>query len=69
VRNVTVNDQTLYAPQTTTGGHAKSPAQICKAELKTIGRTAFVHTYGKNHTLRNAMGKCVSMRAKKHHTS
>lgn len=69
VRNVMVNDQTFYTPQTTGGGHAKSPAQICKAELNAIGRSAFVHKYGKNHNLRNAMGKCVATLAKKHHTS
>lgn len=69
VRNVQINDQTFYAPQQSGGhGHATSPAQICKAELKSIGRTAFEHKYGKNHNLRNAMGKCVSALAKKHHS-
>jgi len=68
VRNVKVNDQTFYAPQTSGGGsHGKSPAQLCKAELKTIGATAFEHKYGKNHNLKNAMGKCVSTVAKNHH--
>jgi hypothetical protein len=67
VRNVKVNDQTFYAPQATGGkGHAKSPAQLCKAEMKTLGTTAFKGKYGKNHNLRNAFGKCVSTLAKKH---
>jgi hypothetical protein len=63
VRNVQVNDQTFFAPQPHV---VKSPAQLCKAELTSIGRVAFEHKYGKNHNLRNAMGKCVSTLAKQH---
>ncbi len=60
-RNVQVNDQTFFAPQQGGGsGKAQSAAQLCKAELKSIGKTAFEQKYGKNHNLRNAMGKCVS---------
>jgi hypothetical protein len=68
VRDVKVNEQTFYAPQTSGGtSHGKSPAQACKAELKTTGANAFEQKYGKNHNLKNAMGKCVSALAKKHH--
>jgi hypothetical protein len=58
VRNVQVNDQTFFAPQQAGGGggKAQSPAQLCEAELKSIGKTAFEHRYGNNHNLRNAMG-------------
>jgi hypothetical protein len=66
VRNVQVNDQTFFAPAQS--GKGKSPAQLCKAELKTLGTAAFRQTYGKNHNLRNAMGKCVAKHAhQKHH--
>jgi hypothetical protein len=65
VRSVKINDQTFYAPQS--GGQATSPAQICKAELQSLGRAAFEHKYGNNHNLRNALGKCVSAQAKHHH--
>ena len=65
VRNVKINDQTFYAPQS--GGHGNSPAQLCKAELQSLGRTAFEHKYGNNHSIRNAFGKCVSTQARQHH--
>jgi hypothetical protein len=67
VRNVRINDQTFYAPTPNGGkGHGKSPAQLCKAELSTLGTGAFEQKYGKNHNLKNAFGKCVSARAKTH---
>jgi hypothetical protein len=64
VRNVQINDQTFFAPKPT--GKGKSPAQLCKAELKSIGVKAFEAKYGKNHNLRNAMGKCVSAKSHTH---
>ena len=67
VRNVQVNDQTFFAP-TQSGGKGTSPAQLCKAELKTLGTAAFRQKYGKNHNLKNAMGKCIAKLAhQKHH--
>ena len=64
VRSVQINDQTFFAPPTT--GKAKSPAQRCKAELASIGVKAFEAKYGKNHNLKNAMGKCVSAKSHTH---
>jgi hypothetical protein len=66
VRNVQINGQTFYAPTT---GTKTNPAKLCKAELATLGRTAFEQKYGKNHNLRNAFGKCVSSMAHQHHAS
>jgi hypothetical protein len=64
VRDVRIDGQTFFAGQSTKGS---SPAQLCKAELAAIGRTAFEQKYGKNHNLRNAMGKCVSGNAHAQH--
>jgi hypothetical protein len=48
--------------------HKLNPARACRAELATLGKTAFEHKYGHNHNLRNAFGKCVRMMAhSKHH--
>jgi hypothetical protein len=72
VRNVNVNGQVFYAPESGGTGHGKSPAQACKAELKALGLTAFEQKYGRNHNLRNAFGKCVSSKkhqAKAQHTA
>ncbi len=63
VRNVRIDGQTFYGPQPTS--HV-SPAKLCKAELATLGRSGFEHRYGRNHNLRNAMGKCVSTTAHRH---
>lgn len=62
VRNVQVNGQTFFAPKTA----KPNPAKLCKAELAQLGKSAFEHKYGKNHNLRNAMGKCVSQKARGH---
>ena len=48
------------------GNPKPNPARLCKAELAQLGKTAFEHKYGKNHNLRNAMGKCVSLKARGH---
>jgi hypothetical protein len=56
VRNVDINGQTFSTPRT-------NAAKACKAELATLGKSAFEQKYGKNHNLRNAMGKCVSTMA------
>jgi hypothetical protein len=68
VRNVQVNGQTFYGPS----GKTTNPAKLCKAELASLGKTAFEQKYGgqkdaKNHNLRNAFGKCVAKMAHQHH--
>jgi hypothetical protein len=48
-------------------GKARSnAARECKAERKDLGRAAFAEKYGENANGKNAFGKCVSTRAKKH---
>jgi hypothetical protein len=65
VRNVQVNDQTFYVPSAKTS----NPAQLCKAELQSLGKTAFEKKWGSNHNLHNATSKCVSAMAHaKHHS-
>lgn len=65
VRNVQINGQTFFAP---TNANAKAAAQkACRAELKSLGRTAFEKKYGSNHNLGNAFGKCVSSMVKHRH--
>jgi hypothetical protein len=65
VRDVRINGETFPI----TSGRAASPAQLCKTELKSLGRTGFEKKWGSNHNLRNAMGKCVSAMAHhKHHS-
>ena len=54
VRNIDINGQTFSTP------HKSNAAKACKAELATLGKSAFEHKYGNNHNLRNALGKCVS---------
>jgi hypothetical protein len=66
VRNVQINGQTFVVPQKQQPS-SPSPARACKAELATLGRSAFEHKYGSNHNLRNALGKCVSRKAHQHH--
>ena len=58
VRDVQINGQTFL-----NGNGGMSPAQLCRAELKSLGTSAFEQKYGKNHNLRNAFGKCVSKTA------
>lgn len=58
VRDVQIDNQTFV-----TGNGGMSPAQLCRAELKSLGTTAFEHKWGKNHNLKNAFGKCVSATA------
>jgi hypothetical protein len=62
VRNIQINAQTFVTPP-----QNANPARACKAELASIGKTAFEHTYGSNHNLHNAFGKCVSAKARQHH--
>jgi hypothetical protein len=45
------------------GGQEKSPAQVCKAELATLGAANFKALYAPGGTGANAMGKCVSKHA------
>jgi len=58
VRDVQINNQTFV-----TGNGGMSPAQLCRAELKSLGASAFEQKWGKNHNLKNAFGKCVSATA------
>lgn len=58
VRDVQINNQTFV-----TGNGGMSPAQLCRAELKSLGTTAFEQKWGNNHNLKNAFGKCVSTTA------
>jgi hypothetical protein len=65
VRDVQINGQTFYAP---TNPNAKAQAErACRAELKSLGRSAFEKKYGSNHNLRNAFGKCVASKVKHQH--
>jgi hypothetical protein len=64
VRSVQINSQTFVAPSPS---QKANPARECKAELASLGKTAFEHKYGSNHNLRNALGKCVSAKAHQHH--
>lgn len=65
VRKVTVNGERFFPSK---AENAKpNPAKLCKAELARLGKAQFEKTYGKNHNLRNAMGKCVSQMAHQHH--
>ena len=41
-------------------------AKACRAERASMGVEAFAKKYGTNHNLRNAFGKCVSDKSKKH---
>jgi hypothetical protein len=43
---------------------ADNAAKKCKAERESMGVEAFQKTYGTNHNLRNAFGKCVSSKSK-----
>jgi hypothetical protein len=39
---------------------AKNGASACATQLASLGTGAFEQTYGANHNLRNAFGKCIS---------
>jgi hypothetical protein len=45
------------------GGQGKSPAQVCKTELATLGAANFKALYSPGGSGANAMGKCVSKHA------
>jgi hypothetical protein len=65
VRNVKLNDKTYFVPTTPTGGGGGpklNPTTACKAQLATLGRTAFNELWAKNGTS-NGFGKCVSAAA------
>ena len=54
-------------PKPATAAQAQSAddaAKKCKAERESMGIEAFQKTYGTNHNLKNAFGKCVSGKAK-----
>ena len=46
------------------GGQGKSPAQLCKTELTTLGAANFKSLYSPGGSGANAMGKCVSKHAR-----
>lgn len=50
-------------PTPTALATAKNAAQVCKA-LRAANPTLFARTFGANHTMRNAYGKCVSAKAR-----
>ncbi len=45
-------------------GQSKSPAQLCKSELATLGAANFRSLYAPGSSGANAMGKCVSKHAR-----
>ena len=45
-------------------GQSKSPAQLCKSELATLGAANFKSLYAPGGSGANAMGKCVSKHAR-----
>jgi hypothetical protein len=45
-------------------GQGQSPAQLCKAELATLGPANFKSLYSPGGSSANAMGKCVSKHAR-----
>jgi len=65
VRNVQINGQTFVVPGM--GKQKANPARLCKAELNSIGKTAFEKTWGSDDNLHDAFGKCVSAMARQHH--
>jgi hypothetical protein len=46
------------------GDQGKSPAQVCKSELATLGAANFKALYAPGGSGANAMGKCVSKHAR-----
>jgi hypothetical protein len=61
VRNVVVNGQTFFSPGA--GKSGLNPAQMCKAQLDSMGAQAFAQLWGSNGNKANAFGKCVSAMA------
>lgn len=57
---VAVTASAAFAAQ---GDQGKSPAQVCKSELATLGATNFKALYAPGGSGANAMGKCVSKHA------
>jgi hypothetical protein len=57
---VAVTASTAFAAQ---GDQGKSPAQVCKTELTTLGAANFKALYSPGGSGANAMGKCVSKHA------
>ena len=67
VRNVKVNDSTLFVPGSTNpkpGDKGNGPAKACKQLRDELGRDAFRAVFGTNHHGKNAFGKCVSKLAR-----
>ena len=62
VRNVKLNNETFLVPATPKPPKV-NPTTACKAQLATLGRTAFNELWAENGTS-NGMGKCVSTAAK-----
>jgi hypothetical protein len=62
VRNVKLNDKTFLVPETPKPPKV-NPTTACKAQLATLGRTAFNEAWAKDGTS-NGFGKCVSAAAK-----
>jgi hypothetical protein len=59
---VAVTASAAYAAES--GGQGTSPAQVCKAELATLGAANFRSLYAPTGSGANAMGKCVSQHAR-----
>ena len=57
---VAVTASAAFAAQ---GDQGKSPAQVCKTELTTLGAANFKALYSPGGSGANAMGKCVSKHA------
>jgi hypothetical protein len=57
---VAVTASAAFAAQ---GDQGKSPAQVCKSELATLGAANFKALYAPGGSGANAMGKCVSKHA------
>lgn len=62
VRSVKLNNETFLVPATPKPPKV-NPTTACKAQLTTLGRTAFNELWAKDGTS-NGMGKCVSTAAK-----
>jgi hypothetical protein len=62
VRNVRLNNETFLTPETPKPPKV-NPTTACKAQLATLGRSAFNELWAKSGTS-NGFGKCVSAAAK-----
>jgi hypothetical protein len=63
LRNVKLNGTTFLTPTTTPPAKKPNPTTACKAQLASLGRTAFNELWATSGTS-NGMGKCVSTAAK-----